>query len=104
MPLINLKKKYSEMQSEVASPSAPEDYYPVSMHLGSDEVKKLGLADADVGDEFVMVARVKVSSVSMSKYGEGSESYHNVGLDIVSAEINAPKSSESELASKIFGD
>lgn len=94
MTMTSLKQKYSETYP---SPSGSDDdeYFP-SLHLEGKKLDELGVGSARVGDEMIMVATVRVSSMSESKGGSRSMSF-----EIIEAEIK-PKDKQADAASVLF--
>lgn len=106
MPMVSLERTEEEARKKAEEwdkmPHFERASYPVSLYLSTDEVKKLGLENVDVDEEMVMVARVKVSSVSNRKEVDGTPE-HNVTLDFMSAEVQRDTSSD-DMAERIFGE
>ena len=85
---------------ELSKPSAPQDYYPLTLYLGKDAIEKLGLEKAGIGDERMLLAKVKVSSISASER-EGGEAHHSLTLTIEEAATGSVDKRSS--AEKIYG-
>jgi hypothetical protein len=67
------KKAYAEPTK--AAQQGPDYPWGLCLHLGKDELKKLGLKDLpQVGDEFHIYAVATVRSVSQSSSDTGSDS------------------------------
>lgn len=79
----------------------PEMIFP-SLHLGKEEVKALGLKDARVGQEMVMEAVVRVTSVSEDEKMDGDHE-RRVTLDVREADVSLKHASDHERAERIFG-
>ena len=74
---VSLKEKPYEGGCTV---TPQEDYYP-SVYVADEVVKALGLEKARVGDDYELVARVNVSSVSAHDKRGGGER-RNVTLEL----------------------
>lgn len=93
---VSLKRTKAEIKKYDSPSSVPEDYYPVSMYLSTEEVKALGIADCDVGEEFDMTMHVRVTSKSSSA-SEGGSDYSSMTLTVVSAVPPSTKKTEGDL-------
>lgn len=94
--LVSLKSKGSA--SVEVAPEAPEDFFPLSLYLGSEEIQKLKLSGASLNDEMMLVARVRVTSVST----RDDENGKTEDMRLVLTEGRIEKQSKS-LAERIFG-
>ena len=100
--MVDLKRKASEDDdSEIVERDKSEAFFPLSLHVGSPEVEKLGLGNAEVGEEHDFLARVRVTSVSVSE-DEDSERRESVTLTLLAGEVRSGHSDE-ERARKLFG-
>ena len=79
----------------------PEAQFPLSLFVSEEEVKKLGLDAAEVGEEHDLVVRVRVTSVSIDE-GEGGDKRVSVTLTLLAGEIRSGHSHE-ERAKTLFG-
>lgn len=90
MKMVSLKRTPSELKDMKAEVStAPADYYPQSLYLGKEEVDKLGLKGCKVGEEYMLEAKVRVSSMSTSSNDRGDD-YSSVTLELREAAIEEP--------------
>ena len=67
MPLVNMKRKKSESDSEL---SIDDNEFPwgLQIHLHEDELKKLGIKELpEVGGEIGLEAKVTVTSASINE-------------------------------------
>ena len=98
MPLVSMKRSPSEHDAKASVMSEPEEaYYPLTLYLDKKEIDKLGLAGCKVSDEKMLLAKVRVTSVSSGEH-EGGESYSSMTLTLIEAGIEAEsKSAESTL-------
>lgn len=102
MALVDMKMSKKEAK-EMTDPS-PDDLpaYPwgLSLHLGDDELEKLGVADLKAGEEVSIVCKATVtgSSSNQSLLGEHRSS---IDLQITEMEIgNAPSDTTKTLYDK----
>ena len=97
MTLVSMKTSKKEDDSAAL---VSRDPYPLTIYLGSEEVDKLKLAGAEVGDEMMLVAKIKVTSVSSSET-LNDDAQRSVTLSVLEAGVEAP-SSDGEKADKMF--
>lgn len=93
-----------EKRNTPAETSATPDAYPwgLSLNLENDTLDKLGLELPAVGDELVLVARVKVTSVS-SREGEGESKARSASLQITDMAVGGEKSDATDAAATLYG-
>jgi hypothetical protein len=65
-------------------------YYPHNLYLDEKDVEGLKLGDAEVGQVVTLVAKAKVTSVSMNER-EGASKKRRVEVTLTEAEIVRPK-------------
>lgn len=65
-------------------------YYPLSLYLNKEELAKLGLSGCKIGEEKLLHAQVRVTSISAGEY-EGGESYESVTLTVIKAAVDQGK-------------
>jgi len=79
-----------------------QDYYPLSLYLGSDEVEKLGLGKCGVGEELMMHAMVRVSSMSSSDGAGGKHESMTLEIRKAGMETAAKEKSEQEKGEALY--
>lgn len=79
--MTSLATKWSDYDKPM---SAKDDTYYPSIGLNDKQLDGAGLDKARVGDEFVMTAKVRVSSLSEHKAGS-----KNISLDVCEASFSA---------------
>ena len=103
---VSLKRTKAEAKAREAEfeGSFPEDTFPVSLHLGTEEVEKLALEGAETDDEMVLIAKVRVSSVSSHDSLAGRKT-RSVTLEFLEAafEPEEKETVEQRAARKLFG-
>ena len=93
--MVSMKRK-----SGGDSPFLEEDFFPHSMFLQDEEIEKLGLTGVEVGQEIVMMAMVKVTSVSVREDSDNKK-FTSMDLTITEAAIG---DEEKSLAKRIFSE
>lgn len=73
MKLNSLKKTRADMETSVVAGGEEDEFYP-SLYLDGKQVEAMGLDGARVGAEMVMMAKVRVASVSENRGGMKSAS------------------------------
>lgn len=82
--MVSMKKSKAEMKEgdHPASLGDEEYSYGLEISLDTDSLEKLGIKTLpEVGSEMLMMAKVKVTSISENTR-EGEEPYKSVGLQI----------------------
>lgn len=74
-------------------------FFPLSLHVSTQEIEKLGLGDANVKDELVLIAKVRVTSVSISER-DGGKKFEHMELTLIEGEVSKPKKDAAKL---LFG-
>lgn len=100
--MTSLKRAPSETKDVgVLAEDGPENkaFFPLSLFVNNPEIKKLGLADAEIGNEYMLFAKVKVTNVSVNEQ-EGEEKHESIGLTLLEGEVG---SSGGTPAEKLFG-
>jgi len=102
--LTNMKLSKGE-QKELAKPSfddAPRYPWGLQLHLGDEDIGKLGLGEKlpGVGERMTLVADVKVTSVGENER-EGDDKNQSVELQITDMLLEAGESAD-EKASKLY--
>jgi hypothetical protein len=89
MALVSMKMSKKEAKAEVEC--SPDDLpaYPwgLSIHLGDDEIKKLGAEGLKAGDEVTVTCKVTVTGCSSNQSLLG-ESHNSIDLQITDMEID----------------
>ena len=92
--------KRSKPESSETEVETPEYPYGLSISLDDESMNKLGLGELPaVGDEMMVMAKVKVKSAGESEY-EGEEKSRNVTLQITDMGL---KEEEKRAADKMYG-
>ena len=96
--LTSLKRTPDKSRhDELTEQSKP--FFPLSWHVSTEEIEKLGLSGKELGDELMLVAKVRVTGISANEQ-EGSEKFESMTLDLIEGAIEAPKKDQ---ASILFG-
>ena len=95
--LVSLKRKRDSTHAE--SLEEREPFFPHSMFLDNEDIEKLGVGNAKLGDEFPFLSTVRVTSVSESD-SEGSGKDRRIELAIIEGELTVPPRPRAE---RIFG-
>ena len=82
--LVDMSRKLGDDIPEAKSPS--EDHFPLSLFLDTEQIEKLGLETADIGQNYVLTADVKVTHISASE-GEFTKRHQDVTLTIKRAAV-----------------
>ena len=93
--MVSLKRNNEEVGSAL---SESQDYYPQTLYLDDEEVGKLGLKNAKLGEERTLVATVRVASVSAHQTEDGDKM--DVTLELTAGMVNG---SADEKAERLFG-
>lgn len=111
MSIIDMKLTEEEIKKQ-HQPSVLEDApkYPYGLHLelNPEVVKKLGISDPpQVGDELVIMARVKVDNVGI-RHGLDDQQNINIGLQITGLGFEDKEGEEKQeskmSANKFYSD
>lgn len=88
--MVSMKLDKQAAESVVADAPEPPAYpYGLCLELDNETLEKLGLSDLpDVGDEFTIQARVKVTRASSSET-EGGGAQRNASLQVTALGIGA---------------
>lgn len=88
--LVSLRKKKEPKRPTTMAeePASERDLYPYGtrLHFSNEEVKKLGLADMQAGQQVVIAARGTVTSVRMRET-QGKEKDYDVDVQIEQAVV-----------------
>ena len=100
-----LRKPTKEDMAEAAQPEGPpEKFFPVGMHISTEEMEAMALNDVEIGEERILTGLVRVKSV-MSHESIGGKASKSVSLDMIEG-TTAPKptkTSEEDRAKTLFG-
>lgn len=103
--MISLKRSEEEIAERKKDwelgPSA--NYFPVSLYLGTEEIEKLGLEDAEMGDERMLVARVRASEVSRREVADSDGIERSLTLEFVEAATEDVPAKKS-VATRMYPD
>ena len=95
--LVNLKRTPSEREDGNILAPSQKAFFPMGLHVSSPEIEKLSLSDAQIGDEYVLMATVRVTSISSDEQADGDKN-SSVGFDITEAAFaKEGRSPESKL-------
>lgn len=102
MKMIDLKRvdKKPEQESTALTSDWPQDEYPVTIWLENDQLDQLGVKNMDVGDEMIIMAKVKVKSFAASETNKGSQK--SGSLTVMSMAIS-PAMAEKSAAQALYG-
>lgn len=93
------KKDNSDFVGEENKP-----HFPLSLHLRTAEIDKLGLSGVQVGEEHELVAKVRVTSVSINQR-DGSKKRESLELTLIEGEINSDHGPDPQKQAKtLFGE
>lgn len=82
----------------------PTKFFPVGMHISTEEMEAMALNDAKIGEERILTGLVRVTSVSAHE-SIGGKARKSVSLDMIEG-TTAPKptkTSEEDRAKTLFG-
>lgn len=88
---------------EIGAESKDEPFFPLSLWVNDPEIQKLGLQDAEVGEEHELVAKVKITSVSVDE-SEGSPKRTSVTLTLLEGEVNSDHGESDDARGKKLFD
>lgn len=95
--MIDLKRTKEEIkkrQKQYKEIGYNDEIYPLCLYVSDAEVEKLGLEKAQVGDEMIMISRVKVTSVSKNERAN-DPSHYTVNLEFLEAELKKAPAEKS---------
>ena len=90
-------KRSPDKDGDTEVPS--EDFFPLSLHLGEEEITKLGMSGKNIGDEMMLLAKVHVTSISASERPSGRK-FESMTLNLIEGIVETPKKDQ---ASILFG-
>lgn len=95
MPEMTSLKRTREQYSN-ASVDDFEPYFPHSLYLNEEDIEKLGLDGAKVGDERTLTATVRVTAQSTSMNEGGVDRHASLTLELTEGAVSERKLSEDE--------
>ena len=84
--MVSLERPASKSESAVEE--LEESSFPLSLFISDPEIEKLGLSSVKIGEEHDLIARVKVTGVSVDER-EGSERHQSVTLTLLAGEVGS---------------
>ena len=98
--LPSLKRTPSKSAHDtLVEPSEP--FFPLSLHVGTDEIAAMKVAGVKIGEERMLLARVRVTSISENER-EGGEKFGHVELSLVEGTTSAVPEKKDQ-AEVLFG-
>lgn len=94
--MVSLKQTWDDLDKP--SEATSNDYYP-SLYLDEKQVKALGLQNARVGTDMILVAKIHVTSLSESE--RGGKKTHSVSVELREARTEAV---ETDHEKALYGD
>lgn len=99
MPLVDMKRE-AKKGKRGGGPVSMDDeggyHHGLKVHLGEDEMGKLGLDTPRVGDKLHIIAHGHVHSVSEDTDAEGN-TRRSVGIELRKMQVGKGKASEEDL-------
>ena len=97
------KTEKKEGSEEVCCPGAQEDFpYGLRIHLEDEEISKLNIPMPEIGSTMVLVANIKVTSVSERADEDGEN--RSVGLQITEMELAPYKNDDTDHVKKLYSE
>jgi len=98
---MKMSKADREKTSEPSSVSTDRPVYPwgLALTLDNEALEKLGMPTCEVGDELMLMAKVKVTNMSANESENGKN--RSLGLQITDMALEA--GSESEASGALYG-
>ena len=94
------KKEGTDM---ACSPGDQEDFpYGLRIHLEDDEISKLNIPMPEIGSIMVLIANVKVTSVSERADEDGEN--RSVGIQITEMDLAPYEKSETDHVKKLYSE
>ena len=98
--LPSLKRAPSK-KSSLAAEVSSESEFPLSLYVSTEEITVLGLQSVKLGEERMLIAKVRVTSLSENE-SEGEDKYQSVGLSLVEG-TTSEITSKKDAAELLFG-
>ena len=102
--LTDMKRSKKEKADGVdVMPGSEEDYpYGLRIHLEDDEISKLNIPMPEIGSTMVLVANIKVTSVSERADEDGEN--RSVGLQITEMELAPYENKDTDHVKKLYSE
>lgn len=101
---MKLSAEAQKSYPEIAVADKPRYPYGLCISLDKDALDKLGIKDLpDIGQEFMLKAKVEVSGYSESE-SAGGHVYKSLSLQITEMDLGKKKSSSDDTAKKLYGE
>lgn len=98
--LESLKRKPAERKSDQdGSLLDDKPFFPLSLYVTDPEIEKLGIGGMEIGDERILIATVKASSISINE----DEDSKRTSMSLTLTEGHVENMSKSQ-AEKLFGE
>lgn len=91
--MADLSRKREDSTALTDEPDQP--FFPHSMFLDDEDIKKLAVSDLELGDERQLTARVRVTEIS-SNADERSGKRSSMVLSLVEGDVTNPTRSRAE--------
>lgn len=101
--MVSLKRTAAENKKDDKVSMSDRDPFPLSLFISGPEIKKLGLSGFKIGEEHELIAKVKVTSVSLDQ-SEGGKRRESVTLTLIEGEVNSDHGRSNEDSAKILFD
>ena len=99
--MVSLKR--APLKGSDISEAPVESFFPLSLFVNGPEIEKLGLGGMEIGEEHELIAKVKVTSISVNER-EGLTKHESVELTLLEGEVNSDHGqSDQEKGEKLFG-
>ena len=95
--MVSMMRKPAKGPKTVGPADAPS--FPHSLYLDGDDIKKMGMSDAEMGEERMMMAKVRVASMSASKGAEGE--HRSMSVEFMEGAME--KMGKKPAADRIYG-
>lgn len=96
------KKEKGDDCPEVSCDSQEDYPYGLRIHLEDDEISKLNIPMPEIGSTMVLVANIKVTSVSERADEDGEN--RSVGLQITEMELAPYEKNETDHVKKLYSE
>ncbi len=103
MASMKMSPKEVEKMTEPSKMEAPEYPYGLCLHLGEEEIKKLGIGTPKAGSKFMLHAMAEVKSVTVSDRADG-QGYASMDIQIEEMALEKPGGmGDRKAASSLYG-
>ena len=101
MKFVDLKRSKKEIKEEISVSEEGPDYpWGTRMHLGDDELQKMGNPTAAVGEEFEFMAKARVRSIS--EHSDENRNERSMSIQITHIAMEEEEKSDADTAKKLF--